>query len=79
MPFLTVTWAGLVGYLVAYPGYAGDAPGQFGWLTEEVEPFLRSQGHDPVDVLAAGRTVSAPRRATSSYAAITSSAIPWPS
>ena len=58
-PGVTVTWAGLVGYLFTYPGYANDAPGQFGWLTEEVEPFLRSQGHDPVDVLAAGRTVSA--------------------
>ena len=58
-PGVTVTWAGLVGYLVTYPGYAGDAPGQFGWLTEEVEPFLRSQGHDPVAVLAAGRMVAA--------------------
>lgn len=54
-PGVTVTWAGLVGYLLTYPGYAADAPGQFGWLTEEVESYLRSQGHDPVDVLAAGR------------------------
>lgn len=54
-PGVTVTWAGLVGYLFTYPGYATDAPGQFGWLTEEIEPFLRSQGHDPVAVLAAGR------------------------
>jgi hypothetical protein len=58
-PGVTVTWAGLAGYLLTYPGYAGDAPGQFGWLTEEVEPFLRSQGHDPVAVLAAGRLVAA--------------------
>jgi 4-amino-4-deoxy-L-arabinose transferase-like glycosyltransferase len=57
-PGVTVTWAGLIGYLFTYPGYAGDAPGQFGWLTEEIEPFLRSQGHDPVAVLAAGRAVS---------------------
>ncbi len=57
-PGVTVTWAGLVGYLFSYPGYAADAPGQFGWLSEEIEPFLRSQGHDPVAILAAGRTVS---------------------
>jgi hypothetical protein len=57
-PGVTVTWAGLIGYLFTYPNYASDAPGQFGWLTEEIEPFLRSQGHDPVQVLAAGRTAS---------------------
>lgn len=54
-PGVTVTWAGLLGYLFTYPSYAADAPGQFGWLTEEIEPFLRSQGHDPVTILAAGR------------------------
>lgn len=57
-PGVTVTWAGLVGYLFTYPNYAADAPGYFGWLTEEIAPFLRSQGHDPLTVLAAGRTVS---------------------
>jgi 4-amino-4-deoxy-L-arabinose transferase-like glycosyltransferase len=57
-PGVTVTWVGLVGYLFTYPGYAADAPGQFGWLTEEIEPFLRSHGHDPVTILAAGRAVS---------------------
>jgi hypothetical protein len=57
-PGVTVTWAGLGGYLLTFPGYAAVAPGQFGWLTEEIEPFLRSQGHDPLAVLAAGRLVS---------------------
>lgn len=57
-PGVTVTWAGMIGYLFTYPDYAADAPGQFGWLTEEIEPFLRSQGHDPVAILAAGRAVS---------------------
>lgn len=57
-PGVTVTWAGMIGYWLTYPGYAADAPGQFGWLTEEIEPFLRGQGHDPVTVLAAGRGVS---------------------
>ena len=54
-PGVTVTWAGLFGYLFTDPGYAAAAPGPFGWLTEEIEPFLRSRGHDPVTVLAAGR------------------------
>ena len=54
-PGVTVTWAGLAGFLTAYPSYAQDAPGYFGWLTEEIEPFLRSQGYDPVELLAAGR------------------------
>jgi len=54
-PGVTVTWAGLAGFLTAYPSYAHDAPGYFGWLTEEIEPFLRSQGYDPVELLAAGR------------------------
>ncbi|MCC6455242.1 MAG: phospholipid carrier-dependent glycosyltransferase [Caldilineaceae bacterium] len=57
-PGVTVTWAGLVGYLFTYPGYAADAPGQFGWLTEEIEPFLRSHSHDPITILAAGRAAS---------------------
>ena len=57
-PGVTVTWAGLIGYLFTYPGYAFEAPHQFGWLTEEIEPFLRSQGHDPVAILAAGRAAS---------------------
>ena len=57
-PGVTVTWAGLVGYLFTYPSYAVDAPGQFGWLTEEIEPFLWSHGHNPMTILAAGRTAS---------------------
>ncbi len=56
-PGVTVTWAGLAGFLFTYPQYAWDAPGQFGWLTEEIEPFLRSQGHDPMQVIAAARSV----------------------
>ena len=54
-PGVTTTWAGLAGYLVTYPDYAHEAPGYFGYLTEEVEGFLRGQGYDPMDVLAAGR------------------------
>ncbi len=54
-PGVTTTWAGLAGFVTTYPAYAREAPAYFGWLTEEIEPFLRSQGHDPVDMLAAGR------------------------
>ncbi|MFN2199583.1 MAG: ArnT family glycosyltransferase [Caldilineaceae bacterium] len=55
-PGVTTTWAGLAGFMAKYPAYAKDAPGYFGWLTEEIEPFLRGHGHNPVDLLAAGRT-----------------------
>ncbi|MBV7336092.1 phospholipid carrier-dependent glycosyltransferase [Chloroflexi bacterium TSY] len=54
-PGVTVTWAGLLGFVRTYPAYAEQAPGQFGWLTEEIEPFLESQGYRPIDLLAAGR------------------------
>lgn len=54
-PGVTVTWAGTLGFLNRYPDYAADAPRDFGWLTEEIEPFLRSQGQEPIDLLAAGR------------------------
>ncbi|MCB0090200.1 MAG: hypothetical protein KDE54_19985, partial [Caldilineaceae bacterium] len=55
-PGVTVTWAGLFGYLWRYPAYAAEAPREFGWLTEEIEPFLRSKGIEPIEMLAAGRT-----------------------
>ncbi len=54
-PGVTTTWAGMAGYLTTYPAYAKEAPAYYGYLTEEVEAFLRSQGHDPLQVLAAGR------------------------
>ncbi|MEZ4661376.1 MAG: glycosyltransferase family 39 protein [Caldilineaceae bacterium] len=55
-PGVTVTWAGLFGYLWRYPAYPTEAPREFGWLTEEIEPFLRSKGIEPIEMLAAGRT-----------------------
>ena len=55
-PGVLVTWAGTLGFVQKYPDYAQDAPRQFGWLTEEIEPFLREQGRDPVGLLAAGRS-----------------------
>jgi hypothetical protein len=48
-PGVTVTWAGVVGFLAHLPRLCcQDAPGQFDWLREEIEPFLRSRGHDPL-------------------------------
>lgn len=58
-PGVTVTWAGLGGFLLTYPGYALDAPGPFGTVGEQIEPFLRSQGVDPLRVLAASRAMVA--------------------
>ena len=55
-PGVTVTWAGTLGFLTTYPAYAEDAPRQFGWLTEEIEPFLAEQGFSAIEMLAAGRT-----------------------
>ncbi len=54
-PGVTVTWAGLFGYLTTYPTYINDADRDFGWIAEELPPFLREHGHEPADLLAAGR------------------------
>lgn len=58
-PGVTVMLAGTAGFLWKYPAYAADAPGQFDWKYEEIEPFLRQQGYDPLDLLEAGRQVVA--------------------
>lgn len=55
-PGVTVTWAGLFGFLTAYPDYITDAERDFGWIAEELPPFLREHGHEPADLLAAGRS-----------------------
>ena len=61
-PGVTTTWAGLAGFVTTYPAYAREAPAYFGWLTEEIEPFLRSQGHDPVRHARSRSRVRCPRR-----------------
>jgi len=55
-PGVTVTWAGLFGFLTTYPDYITDADRDFGWIAEELPPFLREHGHEPADLLAAGRS-----------------------
>jgi hypothetical protein len=56
-PGVTTTWAGTAAYLLRYPAYAADAPGQVDWIETEVGPFLRAHGSDPIEVLAAGRSI----------------------
>lgn len=56
-PGVTVTWAGTMGFLSTYPTYINDAERDFGWLAEELTPFLREHGHEPSELLAAGRQV----------------------
>ncbi|MBA2670533.1 MAG: glycosyltransferase family 39 protein [Gemmatimonadetes bacterium] len=57
-PGVITTWAGTIAYLWRYPAYAQDAPGQINWVEQEVGPLIRAHGHDPVQVLAAGRAVT---------------------
>ncbi len=54
-PGVTVMWAGTLGFLARYPSYVREAPGYFGWKDEEIEPFLRQRGYNPLDLLVAGR------------------------
>ncbi|HYN89651.1 MAG TPA: glycosyltransferase family 39 protein [Ardenticatenaceae bacterium] len=54
-PGVMIMWAGTAGFLWRYPEYPREAPGQFGWKDEEVEPFLREHGHEPLELLTAGR------------------------
>ncbi len=55
-PGVTTMWLGMAGYLWRYPEYAADAAAQVGDMSEGVEGFLRDQGHEPIDLLEAGRT-----------------------
>jgi len=54
-PGVTIMWLGTLGYLWRYPEYANDAPGEFGWENSEFEAYLRTQAHDALDLLEAGR------------------------
>ena len=56
-PGVTLTWAGTLGFLTTYPAYVTDTTRDFGWLAEELTPFLREHGHEPTELLAAGRSV----------------------
>jgi hypothetical protein len=53
-PGVTILWAGTAGFLWRYPAYAREAPAQLAW-GEDVGPFLRTHGHEPLELLKAGR------------------------
>src|SRR5690606_26559385 len=55
-PGVTVMWAGTLGFLQRFPAYAEQAPGQFAWDVEHIEPWLKENtSHTPIELLAAGR------------------------
>jgi hypothetical protein len=56
-PGVTTLWAGVAGFLWRYPAYAAEGPGEHAWDAGEVGPFLRQQGREPLEILAAGRSV----------------------
>lgn len=57
-PGVTVMWAGAATYLLRYPEYAGDAPGQVNqWFGSELAGILRSAGQTPLEMLVASRGV----------------------
>ncbi len=53
-PGVTTMWLGMAGYLWRYPGYPAAAA-QIDDMSAGVEGFLRDQGREPIDLLAAGR------------------------
>ena len=55
-PGVTVTWAGLIGFLWRYPAYINETTGR---LTEsgEIGEVLKEHGKQPIEVLEAGRIV----------------------
>lgn len=54
-PGVTTLWAGVAGFLLRYPEYVDEGPGQLIYSEQEVGPVLRSLGHEPLDVLITGR------------------------
>ncbi len=58
-PGVTIMWLGTLGFLWRYPDYAANAPGEFGWENSEFEGYLRTQAHDALDLLTAGRIFAA--------------------
>lgn len=54
-PGVTIMWTGMISFLWAYPDYVQEAPAEFTWLVEELEPFLQQQGYMPLDLLMTAR------------------------
>jgi hypothetical protein len=56
-PGVTTMWLGAAGFLWRYPAYADEAAGPIEDMSVGVEGFLRSRGHEPLELLAAGRSL----------------------
>jgi hypothetical protein len=54
-PGVTTLWAGTAGFLWKYPAYASEGPGQLVYSEQEAGLVLRSLGHEPLDLIIAGR------------------------
>lgn len=54
-PGVTTLWAGAAGLLWRYPNYVYDGPGQLAYSEQEAGLVLRSLGHEPLQLLVAGR------------------------
>jgi hypothetical protein len=54
-PGVTIMWSGAAGYLWKFPDYIQKVTTQYPWA-DEFMVLLSSLGHEPIDMLAAGRT-----------------------
>jgi hypothetical protein len=54
-PGVTTLWAGAAGFLWRYPDYVDEGPGQVIYSEQEAGLILRSLGHEPLDLIIAGR------------------------
>lgn len=54
-PGVLTMWAGLFGFLSYFPAYSDQAAGQIEWWYDELGPFLKSHGYDPLELLVASR------------------------
>jgi hypothetical protein len=57
-PGVTITWAGTLGFLWEFPGYVKLVDGQLN-KENKFREFLTSKGHAALDLLVAGRTITA--------------------
>src|SRR5829696_2435992 len=54
-PGVTTLWAGAAGFVSRFPDYKVEAPGQLVLAEQEVGSILRSLGHEPLELITAGR------------------------
>lgn len=54
-PGVLTMWAGMFAFISEYPAYSDQAPGEVIWWQDELGPFLREHGYDPLALLVASR------------------------